>query len=154
MPKADANAPVPLAQIHLWTGDEESCILPSINPKNSLIWLADQDCRGWSVGRSQPFLRPKKGPIMRFLAALGVICALSSQTALGKTQDCKTIEEPDMRLTCYDEINPPTATYPVPLPKPSQPIPTTRPDGAGYVDPQHDEDALVRAQMRNICRGC
>ena len=50
--------------------------------------------------------------------------------------------------------HPPTATYPVPLPKPLQPITTTRPDGAGYVDPQHDEDTLVRAQMRNICRGC
>jgi hypothetical protein len=58
-----------------------------------------------------------------------------------------------MRLTCYDKINPPIATYPVPLLKPSQPIPTTRPDGAGYVDPQHDEEALVLAQTRNICRG-
>jgi|SRR5215831_6395510 len=152
MLKADGKAPVPLAQIHFWTGDAESCILPSINPKNSLIWLADQDCRGWSVGRSQPFLRPKKGPIMRFLAALGVICALSSQTAPGAGLQDDPRARHEAHLLRQD--HPPTATYPVPLPKPLQPITTTRPDGAGYVDPQHDEDTLVRAQMRNICRGC
>ena len=72
---------------------------------------------------------------MRFFAALGVICAVSSQTALGKTQDCKTITDPALRLTCYDKINPPVATYPVPLAKPSHPIATTRLDGTAYVDP-------------------
>jgi hypothetical protein len=91
---------------------------------------------------------------MRFFAAFGVICAVSSQTALAETQDCKTITDPPLRLTCYDKINPPIATYPVPLAKPSHPIPTTRLDGTAYVDPQDDEDALVRAQMSNICRGC
>lgn len=75
--------------------------------------------------------------------------------ALAETQDCKTITDPAFRLTCYDKINPPIATYRVPLPKPSHPIPTTRPDGTGYADPQDDEDALVCAQqMSNICRGC
>ncbi len=90
---------------------------------------------------------------MRLLAALGVICALT-QAALADTRDCKTIADPALRLTCYDKINPPIATYPIPLPKPSHPIPTTRPDGTGYADPQDDDDTVVRAQMRNICRGC
>lgn len=92
---------------------------------------------------------------MRLFAASGVICAVSSQTVVAETQDCKTITDPAFRLTCYDKINPPIATYRVPLPKPSHPIPTTRPDGTGYADPQDDEDALVWAQqMSNICRGC
>jgi len=89
----------------------------------------------------------------RSLAALIALCALSS-AASAETQDCKTITDPALRLACYDKINPPIATYPVPLPKPSHPIPTTRPDGTGYVDLQSDEDAQARAQMRNICRGC
>ena len=44
-------------------------------------------------------------------------------------QDCKTLTDPAARLTCYDKVNPPVATYPIPLPKPSRPIPLTRPDG-------------------------
>ena len=91
---------------------------------------------------------------MRFFAALGVICAVSSQTALAETQDCRTITDPALRLSCYDKIDPPIATYLVPLAKPSHPIPTTRLDGTASVDLQDDEDALVRAQMSNICRGC
>ncbi len=89
---------------------------------------------------------------MRFIAALGVICALS-QAAFAETHDCKTIADPTTRLTCYDKINPPIATYPIPLPKPSHPVATMRPDGMGSVDSQ-DDDAMVRTQMRNICRGC
>lgn len=89
---------------------------------------------------------------MRILVALAAIGALS-QAALAETRDCKTIADPALRLTCYDKINPPIATYPIPLPKSSRPIPTTGPDGLAYVDPA-DDDALVRAQMRNICRGC
>ena len=90
---------------------------------------------------------------MKFFAALLAICALP-QVALAETQDCKTIADPALRLTCYDKINPPVATYPIPLPKPSHPIPVTRADGTGYVDPQNDDDAAMRAQLRNICRGC
>ena len=50
-------------------------------------------------------------------------------------------------------LDPPIATYPITLPKPSHPIPTTRPDGTGY-DPQSDQNAQARVKMRNICRGC
>jgi hypothetical protein len=89
----------------------------------------------------------------RFLAALLTICALAGGVS-AEIQDCKTITDPALRLTCYDKINPPVATYPIPLPKPSHPIPVTRPDGTRYADPQGDDDAALRAQMRNICRGC
>lgn len=89
---------------------------------------------------------------MRFLVVLGAIGTLS-EAALAEAPDCKTITDPALRLTCYDKINPPIATYPIPLPKPSRPIPTTRPDGTGG-DSLNDEDASMRAQMRNICRGC
>jgi len=89
----------------------------------------------------------------RFLAALIASCTLAS-AAFAQPQDCKTIADPALRLTCYDKINPPVATYPIPLPKPSHPIPTTRADGSGAVGPQGDEDAELKAQMRNICRGC
>jgi hypothetical protein len=96
--------------------------------------------------------------MMRFFAALVVTCALP-QAALAATQDCKTIADPALRLTCYDKINPPVATYPIPLPKPSRPLPAARFDGSGPADTQNadaqdDGDAAVRAQMRNICRGC
>jgi hypothetical protein len=88
----------------------------------------------------------------RCIAALIAFVVLAP-AAFAQTQDCKTIADPALRLTCYDKINPPIATYPIPLPKPSHPIPTTRADGTGY-DPQNDQDAQARAEMRNICRGC
>ena len=87
---------------------------------------------------------------------LAVLIAMSALATVGRaeTRDCKTIADPALRLACYDKVNPPIATYPIPLPKPSHPIPTTRADGTGYVDMHDDEDALLKAQMRNICRGC
>jgi hypothetical protein len=94
-----------------------------------------------------------RGPTMRFRAALMAICALP-QTAIGATQECKTIADPALRLTCYDKINSPIATNPIPLPKPTHAIPTTRPDGSGYMGAQDEEDAVLKAQMRSICRGC
>ena len=88
----------------------------------------------------------------RCLAVLVATCAFASTAAAA--QDCKTIADPALRLTCYDKINPPIATYPIPLPKPSHPMPTARADGTAYADPQNEEDEQLRAQMRNICRGC
>ena len=83
------------------------------------------------------------------------ICSLC-QAALAETTDCKTIADPALRLTCYDKINPPIATYPLPLPKPSQPIPLmTKPDGTkAYTDSSGEDDAMVNARMNGICRGC
>ena len=99
---------------------------------------------------------------MRFPVAIAAICALS-EAAFAETQDCKTLTDPAARLTCYDKINPPIATYPIPLPKPSHPIPLTRPDGTtGNPDAsasagsptESTEDAIVNAKMNSICGGC
>jgi hypothetical protein len=97
---------------------------------------------------------------MKFLAAMSAICALSG-TAFAQTQDCKTLTDPAARLTCYDKVNPPIATYPIPLPKPSHAIPLTRPDGTtGSADvsesgvSESGDDAMVNAKMNSICRGC
>jgi hypothetical protein len=91
-----------------------------------------------------------------FLAATVALCALTG-TASADPQDCKALTDPAARLTCYDRLNPPVATYPIPLPKPSH---ATRPDGTtgdaessqGTLDA--NEDAIVNAKMNSICRGC
>jgi hypothetical protein len=92
---------------------------------------------------------------MRFLAATALLCALSG-AASAETKDCKTLTDPAARLTCYDKINPPVATYPIPLPKPSYPIPLTRPDGTpGSAETSDNtEDSMLHAKMNSICRGC
>ncbi|MBV8924778.1 MAG: hypothetical protein JOZ74_05350 [Bradyrhizobium sp.] len=97
---------------------------------------------------------------MKFLAAMIAMSAVGG-TACAETQDCKTLTDPAARLTCYDKINPPIATYPIPLPRPSHHIPLTRPDGtAGSADPDvsdgsdSSDDALLHAKMNSICRGC
>ena len=84
---------------------------------------------------------------MRFLAALLAICAIC-RAAEAETADCKTITDPAARLTCYDKINPPVATYPLPL--------ATNPDGTRvYTDSTGgDDDAMVNEKMHGICRGC
>lgn len=92
--------------------------------------------------------------IMGWLAVLIATCTVA-HTALAETQDCKTITDPALRLTCYDKINPPIATYPIPLPKPSHFIPLTRPDGTpGYAGSVSEDDAIVNSKMNGICRGC
>ena len=92
---------------------------------------------------------------MRFLAAMAAICAMTG-AAFAETQDCKTLTEPAARLTCYDKINPPVATYPIPLPRPAHNIPLTRPDGMPGSTGVSDggDDAIVNARMNGICRGC
>ena len=94
---------------------------------------------------------------MRIRLAMAAIFALAG-AASAKAQDCKTLTDPAARLTCYDKINPPVATFPIPLPKPAHHIPLTRPDGtqgsAGPDVPDSAEDAEVNAKMNSICRGC
>ena len=106
---------------------------------------------------------------MRFLATgflatgfLAATVALGASTgpASAESQDCKMLTDPAARLACYDRLNPPVATYPIPLPKPSHAIPLTRPDGTtGDVESSQgtldaNEDAIVNAKMNSICRGC
>jgi hypothetical protein len=92
---------------------------------------------------------------MRFLAIMAAICATTG-VAYAETQDCKTLTDPAARLTCYDKINPPIATYPIPLPRPAHNIPLTRPDGTPGSTGVSDggDDAIVNARMNGICRGC
>ena len=95
---------------------------------------------------------------MKLLAVIVLLCTLSG-TAFSETQDCKTLTDPAARLTCYDRINPPIATYPIPLPKPAHHIPLTRPDGTpGSAGPEESsdsgDDAMMNAKMNGICRGC
>jgi hypothetical protein len=95
-------------------------------------------------------------------AALGLLTqalltqGLLTQAASAESMDCKTLTDPAARLTCYDKINPPVATYPIPLPKPSHYIPLTRPDGtpatAGISE--DGEDTVENARINGICRGC
>ena len=88
---------------------------------------------------------------MRLLFSLVAVCALT-HSALAATTDCKTITDPASRLTCYDKINPPIATYPIPLPKPTaHPLSTPQAEGMGL---PNEDDALVNAKMNGICRGC
>jgi len=96
---------------------------------------------------------------MRFPAAMLAVCAVAGSAAAAETKDwkdCKTLSDPAARLTCYDKINPPIATYPIPLPKPSHPIPLTRPDGTpGVAETSAGaDDPVVSAKMNSICRGC
>lgn len=94
---------------------------------------------------------------MKILVATAAIFALAGAVS-AETQDCKMLTDPAARLTCYDKINPPIATFPIPLPKPEHHIPLTRPDGAqGSAGPDVSEsadDAEVNAKMNGICRGC
>jgi hypothetical protein len=101
------------------------------------------------------YFEPKREAEMRILPAMFSICFCAlPQTALAETQDCKTIADPALRLACYDKINPPIATYPIPLPKPSHFIPLTRPDGTpGYAGPVDEDDTMVK-RMNGICHGC
>jgi hypothetical protein len=92
---------------------------------------------------------------MKLLAVPAALCLLT-QTVSAETPDCRTLTDPAARLTCYDKIKPPIATYPIPLPKPSHYIPLTRSDGTpGSAGISEDgEDATVNAKMNGICRGC
>ncbi len=96
---------------------------------------------------------------MRFFALTAAICAFAGTAAAAETKDwkdCKTLSDPAARLTCYDKINPPIATFPIPLPKPSHSIPLTRPDGTpGAAETSEGtDDPVVSAKMNGICRGC
>ncbi|MBV9560007.1 MAG: hypothetical protein JOY90_06030 [Bradyrhizobium sp.] len=89
---------------------------------------------------------------MRLLLSLLAIIVLD-RGAFAAQQDCKTIADSALRLTCYDKINPPIATYPIPLPKPAygRPAPSPAADTVNASDP---DDAAVTEKMRSICRGC
>jgi hypothetical protein len=92
---------------------------------------------------------------MRLLYALAAIGALG-QSALAAPPDCKTIADPASRLTCYDKLDPPVATYPIPLPKPTyaRPVSPAIIGDEGYAEPSGGEDAQMNERIHGICRGC
>jgi hypothetical protein len=95
---------------------------------------------------------------MRLVAVLGAICALT-QTASAEIGDCSAIADAAAKLACYNNEATPTAKKPVPpriAPRSSaaaRPAASTT-EGDKYIDKIGDEDAIVNAKMRNICRGC
>jgi hypothetical protein len=99
---------------------------------------------------------------MRSFLALFPVCALSLgyqvlgyQVSLAQTSDCKTITDPATRLNCYDKINPPIGTYPIPLPKPAaQPLSMPQSSDTNGAGSPGDGDAAMVARMNGICRGC
>jgi hypothetical protein len=107
---------------------------------------------------------------MRLIVVLGAICALT-QPASAQTGDCSAIADAAAKLACYNNEPPPAARKPAAAIRPpaaARPLaanPTaTKPmtakptaatsEGSKYIDKIGEEDAIVSAKMRNICRGC
>jgi hypothetical protein len=95
---------------------------------------------------------------MRLVAVLGAICALT-QTASAEIGDCSAIADAAAKLACYNNEAPPAAKKPVPprmaprSPTAARPAASTT-ESTKYIDKIGDEDAVVDAKMRSICRGC
>jgi hypothetical protein len=95
---------------------------------------------------------------MRLFAVFVAICALS-QPAIAQTSECKAITDADTRLACYDRIASPARSSAAAKPAPRAVAATGKADAgkadAGkFVDSISDEDALMNARLKNICRGC
>jgi hypothetical protein len=93
----------------------------------------------------------KEGIEVRFFAVLVAICT-TSQAAIAQTPQCKSISDAGARLACYDKAAPPAASKPAA--SASAKAPAANVDRAKYVDTISAEDALMNAQLKNICRGC
>ena len=96
---------------------------------------------------------------MRLVVVFGAICALT-QAASAEIGDCSAIADAAAKLACYNNEAPPAARKPAATRPSSAARPTTaRPatattKGGTYTDPIGDEDAVVSAKMRSLCRGC
>jgi hypothetical protein len=92
---------------------------------------------------------------MRLIAVLVAICALT-QAASAQTGDCSAIADPAAKLACYNNEPPPVARRPRAAARPpvaARPAASTT-ESTKYIDRIGEEDAIVSAKMRNICRGC
>ena len=106
---------------------------------------------------------------MRLIVVLGAVCALT-QAASAQTADCSAVADPAAKLACYNNEPPPAARRPAAIRPPATARPVvekrlaekpfaTKPmaattEGSKYIDKIGEEDAIVSAKMRNICRGC
>ena len=82
---------------------------------------------------------------MKIIVAVLVLCALA-QSALAKEPNCRSIENANGRLACYDAASPPKAAKPAAVESDA-----SRPP---FTDPFIAEDARTTAKLKNICRGC
>jgi hypothetical protein len=95
---------------------------------------------------------------MRLVAVLGAICALI-QAASAEVGDCSGVTDAAAKLACYNNEAPPAAKKPTP-PRMTPRSPAAARPGAStsestkYIDKIGDEDAIVSAKMRSLCRGC
>jgi hypothetical protein len=86
---------------------------------------------------------------MRLIVVVVAIFSLS-QAAVAQTGACPSIADPAARLACYDR-----AASPLPAAaRPAARAAAAAIDSAKYVDPVGEEDAVLNAKMKNICRGC
>jgi hypothetical protein len=101
---------------------------------------------------------------MRLIVVLGAICALT-HPASAQTGDCSALADAAAKLACYNNEPPPAARRPAAIRAPATARPVAekplaaRPaaaatEGSKYIDKIGQEDAIVSAKMRNICRGC
>jgi hypothetical protein len=89
---------------------------------------------------------------MRLAAVLGAICALT-QAASAETGDCSSCADAAAQLACYNNEAPRPAVRSATARLPG----VARPAAAGSpkrIDEPVDEDAVLSAKMRSICRGC
>ena len=82
---------------------------------------------------------------MKTTVAVLVLCALT-QSAIAKEPDCRSIENANGRLACYDAASPPKVAKPAAVESDA-----SRPE---YKDPFIAEEARMTAKLKNICRGC
>jgi hypothetical protein len=92
---------------------------------------------------------------MRLVAVLGAICALT-QAVSAESGDCTSITDSAGQLACFNREPPPTTRRPAPATRPAAAAKPTAPatDSTKYTDTISNEDAIVSAKMRGICRGC
>jgi hypothetical protein len=90
---------------------------------------------------------------MRLVAVLGAICALT-QAASAEVGDCNGVADAAAKLACYNNEAPPAATRSARTPRVARPPAAAAADSLKRIDQPSDEDAVVNAKMRSLCRGC
>ena len=89
---------------------------------------------------------------MRLFAVLAAVCALSSSAA-AQTPNCNASPDVDGRLACSDApVDKPAAAKRAAPTLPRDPV--AKADTGTYIDEISAEDARMKAQLKNICRGC
>lgn len=91
---------------------------------------------------------------MRLAAVLGAICALT-QAASAEIGDCSAIADAAAQLACYNNETPrKVARSATARPPGVARSAAAAADSSKRIDQPGDEDAVLSAKMRSICRGC